>query len=182
MPVSRGRRLAQSWLAGCSRVERAVTFIAFCAVIAVVFADVVSRELTGAGLHWARQAGVYANLVVVMFGLGLASASGAHLRPRFADGWLPAAWRPWLERIADALMALFCIGFATVAAGVVFDSWQLGERSTVLRTPVWPVQAVIPLAFALVALRHALYAAYPALRPRSAALPPVPARGEAERR
>lgn len=163
-----GPRWVQGWLQACGRFERLVTFVAFMLMVAVVFADVASRELSGTGLHWARQAGVYANLVVVMFGMGLASADGAHLRPRFADGWLPAAWDPWLNRIREWLMALFCLAFAGVAAGVVADSYTMGERSAVLRLVVWPVQAVIPLAFGLAAVRHALFGCYPALRPADA--------------
>lgn len=160
-----GLRWARGWLLACGRVERAVTFAAFLIMVAVVFADVAARELSGTGLHWARQAGVYANLVVVMFGIGLASADGAHLRPRFADSWLPLAWDPWLNRVREWLMALFCLAFAIVAGDVVADSYAMGERSAVLRLVVWPVQAVIPVAFGLAALRHALFGCYPALRP-----------------
>ncbi|MDJ0927732.1 MAG: TRAP transporter small permease [Gammaproteobacteria bacterium] len=159
------KRFAAAWLAGCARVERVVTFAAFLVMIAVVFADVLSRELTGTGLHWARQAGVYANILVVTFGIGLASADGAHLRPRFADGWLPAAWTPALDRVAELLMAAFCLAFAVVAFGVVAETFELGERSTVLRTLVWPVQAVIPLVFLLAAIRHLLFGVYPEFRP-----------------
>jgi TRAP-type C4-dicarboxylate transport system permease small subunit len=131
----------------------------------VVFADVASRELTGTGLHWARQAGVYANLFVVMLGLGIASASGAHLRPRFADHWLPAAWEPFVERARDGLMALFCLCFAAVAIGVVGDSYALGERSAGLGVLIWPFQAVIPAVFLIAAFRHGVFCAFPAIRP-----------------
>ena len=154
------RRLAQ--------VESAITTGAFIALIVLVFADVASRELTGAGLHWARQAGVYANIIVVMIGLGVASDSGAHLRPRFADGWLPVAWAPVLVRMQHGLMSLFCLGFAAIALGVVLDSMVLGERSAALRVVVWPIQAVIPLAFFVAFLRHGLFAAYPSLAPAEA--------------
>lgn len=169
-----GERAARAWLTGVTRAERAVTFVAFIAMIGVVFADVVAREVTGTGLHWARQAGVYANIIVVLFGLGLASADAAHLRPRFADGWLPARWNPVLERLGDGLMAAFCAGFALVAADVVAETRELAERSTVLRTLVWPVQAVIPLVFGLAAIRHGLYAAFPALAPRPPLAPGHP--------
>jgi len=151
------------------RVERAITFAAFLVLITVVFADVLSREMTGTGLHWARQAGVYANIFVVMFGIGVASAHGAHLRPRFADGWLPARWGPALERIQDGLMALFCFGFAIVAVGVVMQSYELAERSVVLRIVVWPFQAVIPVVFLIAMVRHGSYACFPALRPADSA-------------
>lgn len=169
-----GARVAAAWLAGVTRAERAITFAAFLAMIGVVFADVVARELTGTGLHWARQAGVYANIVVVLFGIGLASADAAHLRPRFADGWLPARWGPALARIGDGLMAAFCLAFAVIAFDVVAETRALAERSTVLRTLVWPVQAIIPLVFALAAVRHGLYAAFPALAPSPPAAPGHP--------
>lgn len=155
----------RSWLAGCQHVEHMLSFSAFMVLIAVVFADVVSRELAGTGLHWAREVGVFANFVVVMVGFGLASASGSHLRPRFADRWLPAAWDPALKRIGEALMAVFCAGFALVAIMVVAETRELGERSSVLRLAIWPLQALIPVVFALGAARHALYAAFPGVRP-----------------
>jgi len=152
-------------LARIGAAERILSFSAFVILIGVVFADVVSRELTGTGLHWARQAGVYANLFVVMFGIGIASAHGAHLRPRFADGWLPTRWEPVLIRVQEGLMALFCLCFAGVAAWVVADSYTLGERSVVLRIAIWPFQAVIPLVFLIAAFRHAIYASLTSLRP-----------------
>jgi TRAP-type C4-dicarboxylate transport system permease small subunit len=146
-------------------VERVVTFVAFLVLIVVIFGDVVMREVTGSGLHWARQAGVYANMFVVMFGIGIASAGGAHLRPRFADGWLPARFEPHLMRLQDGLMACFCLCFAVVAAAVVIDSFILAERSVVLRILIWPFQAVVPLVFVIATVRHALYATFPATRP-----------------
>jgi C4-dicarboxylate transporter, DctQ subunit len=165
-------RLARGLLSRLARVERGVTFAAFLVLIAVVFLDVLSREFTGSGLHWASQAGVYANVIVVMVGLGVASATGAHLRPRFADGWLPARFNGVLERLQELLMALFCLAFAGLGVDIVFETWRLGEVSPALGNPVWLVQLVVPLAFAVAALRHGLYALWPALRP-------VPAEGTA---
>lgn len=147
------------------RFERAVTFGSFILLVIVVFADVLSREIAGTGLHWARQVGVYANLFVIMFGIGLASSTGTHLRPRFADGWLPASWSGVLDRLQDGLMALFCLGFVVVAAGMVYEGFELAERSAVLGIVIWPFQAVIPLVFALATFRHGIYALYPSLRP-----------------
>jgi len=166
---STGFRLASRWLARCGQGERLITFVAFMILVFVVFADVAVREISGTGLHWARQIGVYANLGVVMLGMGLASADGAHLRPRFADAWLPKAWAPALETLGQWLMAAFCAAFAAVAGSVVADSLLMQERSAVLRIVVWPFQALIPLAFGLAAIRHALFALYPPLRPSAPA-------------
>jgi len=152
-------------LAWLERVERGVTGAAFLVLIVAVFIDVLNREFTGTGLHWARQVGVYANVFVVMFGLGLASAGGAHLRPRFADNWLPQSLSPWLDRGNDLGMAVFCAAFTLVAGSVVGESIALEERSVALRIAIWPFQAVVPLAFGIAACRHLVYALMPELRP-----------------
>ncbi|MDJ0653895.1 MAG: TRAP transporter small permease [Xanthomonadales bacterium] len=149
-------------------VEKAATFLAFLVLIGALFLDVVYREFTGVGLHWARQVGVYANIVVVMLGLGLASAGGAHLRPRFADHWLPKNWEPVLQRLQEGLMALFCLGFGLLALQITLQAWQLQERSILIGVVVWPIMAVMPLAFFIATVRHGLYAWTPELRPDDA--------------
>ena len=163
--------MAKQFLQALGRVERVITTSAFALLIATIFLDVFSREITGVGIHWARQAGVYANIVVVMFGLGLASAGGNHLRPRFADNWLPARWNPIIDRFQDGLMCVFCLFVSVVGAQLTWESIQLGERSTLLPILIWPVLTVIPLAFFLVGVRHAIYVSCPALRPRDPLAP-----------
>lgn len=163
--MSGAERNAGRVLAVLGRVERAVAVTAFAALVAILFADVLSRELTGSGLVWARQLAVYSNLLLTMFGIGVASADGAHLRPRFADRWLPRAWDAGLDRTAEALMSAFCLAFAAVAVAAVLETHALAERSPLPAWQVWPFQAVIPAVFCAAALRHALHAAFPRLRP-----------------
>ena len=159
---------AERLLALIARAERLAACLAFLLLVAVVFLDVVSRELTGTGLHWALQIGVYANFFMVMLGIGVASAGGAHLRPQFADRWLPRRFEPVVVRLQEAITGLFFLGFAIVGAVVVEETRLLGERAPVLGNLIWPLQAVIPSVFLLATIRHGLYAVWPALRPRPA--------------
>lgn len=159
---------AERLLGLISRVERLVASLAFLVLVAVVFLDVVNRELTGTGLHWALQIGVYANFVVVMIGIGVASAGGAHLRPQFADRWLPRRLDPVVTRLQEAVTGLFFLGFAIVGVAVVEDTRVLGERAPVLGNLIWPLQALLPAVFLLATIRHGLYALWPALRPPAA--------------
>jgi TRAP-type C4-dicarboxylate transport system permease small subunit len=165
----RAMSASSSWparvLNGLQRLEKFLVITAFLLLVVVIFADVVSRELTGAGLYWASQVGVWANVLVVMAGFGLASAEGVHLRPRFTDSWLPVSWEPVLCRAQHLCMALFCAAIALLAARVVVTSWQLGEVSIALYLPIWPVQLFLPLAFAAATFRHLLYALFPELQP-----------------
>jgi TRAP-type C4-dicarboxylate transport system permease small subunit len=152
-------------LARLNQFEKLLTIAAFIVLVSVVFADVVSREVQGAGLFWASQTGVWANVIVVMAGFGLASSAGAHLRPRFADQWLPVSWHATIETLQHLVMALFCLSLGLLASRVVAGSWQLGELSLDLFLPVWPIQLFLPLAFLAGTLRHGLYAFDPSLRP-----------------
>lgn len=148
------------------RAELVVTSAAFAVLTVVIFSDVVVREFSGTGLTWAREIGVFANIVVTLIGIGLASDAGAHLRPRFADRWLPSAWDPLLVRVGEALTAVFCVAFAWIALRVVLETRELDERSVVLRMVVWPIQSALPVAFVLCAVRHAAYACWPTLAPK----------------
>ncbi len=163
--------LARS-LALLARIERGVAVCAFLLVIVVVFADVVAREATGTGLYWAVQTGVWANLMVVAMGFGLASAHDTHLRPRFLDHWLPVRWDAWLSRTGDALTALFCLAALIICLRMVSETFALGERAAVLDVPVWIPQLMLPLMFAIATFRHACHAVYPSLRPPEAVAPP----------
>lgn len=165
-------------LAALRVFEVALTSAAFAVLVAVVFADVAWRWLSGSGLIWAREVGVFANIVLTILGIGIASADGTHLRPRFFDRIFPAAWDGALTRLQELLTALGFAVLAWIAIAVVHETWQLEDRSIVLRWLIWPVQLVLPLAFVLGTLRHGIFAAFPPLRPmdRDEATVEVPAR------
>jgi len=154
-------RSAEQWL--CA--------LAFLALTGVLFADVVWREATGSGLHWASEVGLFANTLLVMAGFGLAGAQGAHLRPRFSDSWLPDSWEPQLIRLGYFLTAVFCGVLCFYAVLMVADTAAFGERSVQLGWPVWPAQLILPLAFASALLRHLSFALWPALAPANPGVP-----------
>ncbi len=153
-------------LRALARFEQIATTAAFALLIAVVFADVVWRWVTGSGIFWAREVGVYANIVLTIIGIGVASAHGAHLRPRFMDRLVPPRFEAMMIRVQELLTALAFLGLAWIAWRVVAETMQLDDRSIVLRWTVWPIQLVLPIAFGIGALRHALYAWWPEHRPR----------------
>jgi len=156
-------------LAGIERVERWVCVGAFTLLAAVLFGDVLSRELTGAGLHWSGRIGVLANVLLVMAGFGLATASDSHLRPRFVDDlWarvLPEAWLPAGESLQYLIAAVVNGLLAWAAAHLVYESWEFGEKSLMLGWPVWVLQIWLPLAFLACSIRNLAYTFLPGLRP-----------------
>lgn len=161
---------AERFLGRLYQFERFCCVAAFSLLAFILFIDILLRTLLGHGLSWSHQLGVYANVVVALLGIGLASAKGAHLRPRFADGWLPASWEPFLQRLQPLVSAIIYLIFSVLSCVLIVETWQLQERSTVLQTPVWPVQLFLPLAFLIAVLRQCLFALYPQLQPQPSEL------------
>lgn len=158
-------RLAQGVLKFLLRLEQAGTTLAFAVMVGVLAWDIAGRELFGGGKIWATPIAVYANVVVAFIGIGIASAHGTHLRPRFMDGLAPKSLAPVFDRLTDAGFALFAIGAGVLCWRVVLESIDLQETDAVLQWQVWPFQIILVAAFALAATRHTLYALWPALRP-----------------
>ena len=157
------------WARGCLEkllaLEAAVLLTAFAILILVTFTDVALRTLTGSGLLWSRDVGIYANIWLSMLGIGIASSQGSHLRPRFMDSWVRADWHSWLPRMQELLTAAGFLALAVIAAQVVADTRELGDINSVLRWPIWICQLCMPLALGFAAFKHSLFALYPALRP-----------------
>lgn len=156
---------ARAFLRVISKAERAVTLLAFVIMTLVIIADVFSRKLTGVGIAGAPRIGVFAMIATAFVSFGLASDARRHLRPKFADSWFPERWNGALTCAQELLTAAFCLAFAVVGVGVVMETYALGETTRMLRIPVWPMQAIIPLVFFIAAIRHSIFGLIPDLRP-----------------
>ena len=146
-------------------VERALCVAAFAVMSVALIADVVARELFSTGLVGAPQIGVVGMVAAAMFGMGVATDSGAHLRPRLFDRLVPEHLSDLIDRIANAVTALFFLGMGVLAVLVVGESFELGDRMAVLNWYIWPMQAMIAAAFLTNALRFAAFCADPSLKP-----------------
>lgn len=158
-------RWAQGVLKFLLRLEQAGTALAFAVMVGVLAWDIAGRELFGGGKIWATPIAVYANVFMAFIGIGIASAHGTHLRPRFMDGLAPKALAPLFDRFTDVGFALFAAGAGVLCGRMVQETLQLQETDAVLQWPVWPFQLILVTAFALATTRHTLYALWPVLRP-----------------
>lgn len=156
---------AAALLQALRRAEQALTAAAFLVIVSVLALDIIGRELGGGGRIWATPVAVYANVLLAFIGMGVASAQGAHLRPRFLDSAVPRRWDGLFNRLSDAGFALFCLGAAALCVAMVRETIALEETDPVMGWPVWPFQCLLVAGFAAGALRHAVYAARPGLRP-----------------
>ena len=98
-------------------------------------------------------------------GLSLATAANAHLRPQFADAWLPKRFWPFIERFGDVLSAAIFGAMGVIATMYLSDTYINGDRAAVLYWSLWPIQLILPYAFYSSAVRHAAFAYRPSLKP-----------------
>jgi TRAP-type C4-dicarboxylate transport system permease small subunit len=120
----------------------------------------------GGGVLGAAQIGVIGMIIVAMFGLGVAVQAGAHLRARFLDWVFAKSWSPAVDRIADLITAIMFVVIGGLAVIMIAEAMRLGDVTSVLRWPVWPIQCVIAAAFLLNAVRYLIFFIDPRLRPR----------------
>ena len=150
------------WLA---RLEQWGTSLAFLTMVGVLGWDIFGREVLGSGKIWATPVAVYCNVFLSFIGIGIASAAGAHLRPRFLDQLAPRKLDATFDRFTDAGFALFCIGAGILCWRLMQESVKLQETDPVLQWQIWPFQVFLVVAFAIATLRHTIYALWPTLRP-----------------
>jgi TRAP-type C4-dicarboxylate transport system permease small subunit len=168
------RRVVEIWHTG----ECWLAVAAFGFIAAILLLDVIGRELVGpvlrlvgsepgaTGIFAAQKLSVFALVIGSFAGIGIATATGSHIVPRFAHGWVPEKWGPVMDRLADVLTGLFLLAVAWFGFKFVGSSFKTDLRAPVLDWPVWPVQLFIPLGFLSAAGRYLLYAVWPTLKPQ----------------
>lgn len=160
------------------RLECWIAVLAFTFIAVIAIYDVLARELMGPILRaldmdanrliivGSAKMGVYAMIVGAFCGIGIATATGMQLVPKVAFGWVPRAWDPAMNRIADLVSAAFLLIVAYYAGVFVEGSRASGLlTSGGIEVPAWVIQAALPLGILSAALRYALFALWPGVRP-----------------
>jgi TRAP-type C4-dicarboxylate transport system permease small subunit len=158
----------KSVLALILRAEAVVAATAYAVVAGLLLGEIIAREVFVTSIWGSQKMAVFAAIVAGFLGLSLATAANAHLRPQFADGWWPRAWRGAIERFGDLLSAVIFAGMGIVAALYISDTFVNGDRAAVLYWSLWPIQLVLPYAFFSSAFRHFAFAGWPDLKPNPA--------------
>lgn len=174
----------QRLLARWHRAECAVAVSAFALIALLLIGDTFGREflyplvtlmgidIGATGIVGAQKMAVFALVIATYAGIGIATASAAHLVPQVAFGVVPAKWNATVDRVADVLSGLLLLAAAWYGAHFVAGSYATGIRASMLQWPMWPFQLAIPLGFVSAAVRYFCYARWPALRPRRAVAEP----------
>ncbi|MCI5094689.1 MAG: TRAP transporter small permease [Rhodobacteraceae bacterium] len=158
-------RWAERVLAYVFTLESVIAVAGYAIVAGLLVVDVALRELVGTSVYGAQRISVYVMIITGFLGLGLAAAQGRHLRPRFADGLIPTGLTRAATRLGDLIMTAVLLGFAWIGVRFVLEAHEFEDMARIIDIPLWYLHLIVPYAFATTALRYALFALYPALRP-----------------
>ena len=93
----------------------------------------------------------------------MATSDNSHLRPAFLD-FLTQKNEATVNRVGDLVSAIFFFTATYIAWTFVDISMGAKDRAPVLYFVVWPLQLIIPYAFASCGIKHLVFAWHPALK------------------
>jgi C4-dicarboxylate transporter DctQ subunit len=140
-----------------AHAEDALLFVILISMILLAGTQIFLRNLFDTSLFWGDEMLRLMVLWLAVAGGLAASRLDKHISIAVIDRFLPAAAQLVTRIVLDLFTAGLCALFAWQSARFVYSSYQFGD--TVMRdVPAWAAQIIMPLGFALMALRHLVLA------------------------
>jgi TRAP-type C4-dicarboxylate transport system permease small subunit len=123
------------------------------AMVVVVTADVVLRNVIGAGIVWANEVSEYALYLMTLLTAPWLLRRGQHVRLDIILTLVPPRVAWLMEAAADVLGFAVSLVLVRYGAAMTVDSWRLGAITIKnLVFPEWWLLAWLPATFALLAV------------------------------
>ncbi len=123
------------------------------AMVMIVTADVLLRNITNGGISWANEVTEYALYVITLLTAPWLLRRGQHVRLDIILTIVPARVAWLMEAAGDALGLLLSLVLVRYGAGMTYDSARLGAITIKnLVFPEWWLLAPLPITFALLAI------------------------------
>jgi len=149
----------QVWMATAShlmkRVEDAMLALLLAAMIFIGGWQIFMRNALGVSLSWADESQRLLLLWLALLGAMAASRDRRQLRIDLASRYLTGLPKRALESFADLVTAIVSGIIGWYALNFVRETYSFGDV-LVGNVPAWIVQAILPVAFLMIAFRHFL--------------------------
>lgn len=131
---------------------RLATSAVLIALVLLICIDVMLRSLTNVSLGFTEEISGYFVVMLTFFGASLGLRSGALFRVVVVSNLMRPHAQVVLTRLFICVALLCCGVLARVSFNLVLSSFSRGKFSpTVLQTPVWIPQLLLPLGFLVIA-------------------------------
>jgi C4-dicarboxylate transporter DctQ subunit len=138
------------------RMEQRLLVTLLSLMILIAFSQIVLRNLFDTGLAWGDP--LVRNLVlwVSFIGATLATKEGKHINIDVVSRWMPPRGKILVEAITGLFSSLVCALMTFAALKFIKNEAQMGG-GTFLGIPLWIPEIILPITFALMALRFSLH-------------------------
>lgn len=148
--------LAAFWH-GVHRVEDAVLVLLLLVMILLAVAQILLRNLGDQSLVWADPFLRVSVLWIGLLGASIAARDNSHIAIDIATRYLGGV----AARVAGVLLSLFATAVCAIVGWHAFlfvrDEYA-GGAMAFARVPAWVCEAIMPAAFALIAVRYLIIA------------------------
>ncbi len=131
--------------------------VTFClgAMVVIVLIQIFMRNFFDSGFMFGDQLVKHLVLWVTFIGAGLASKNDGHIRIDIAGRILPEKVKPIVEAMVNLFSSGICVVLTIGAYGFWIVEYESKTTFGMTRIPVWILELIIPIGFAVIALRFA---------------------------
>jgi len=144
----RRRGAGEAWFL---RINQALVIGMMAIMVALVFANVVSRYVFGYSIIWAEELSQYLMVWIAFIGAGLALREGRHVAVELLQDRVSAVVRRIIRTLVAALLAAFFVAVAIL--GFRFAHFAIEQETPVLNISLAIPYLCVPLG-ALLLLGH----------------------------
>lgn len=161
------RRNREGWERRGRRVEEAMLALLLGVIIGLSTLQIVLRNFFDSGFVWIDPLLRSLVLWITFLGALAATSRGRHIAIDAVSRVLPPSRRGTLARATCLMAGLICVGLANAGYEYIGVEKQF-EAHAFLGLPIWAVQIILPVGFALLAFR---FLADAVLGPKEETLP-----------
>ncbi|HSG64445.1 MAG TPA: TRAP transporter small permease [Gammaproteobacteria bacterium] len=135
------------------RLEEIFMAVALAFMTILTFVQVILRYIFDTGFVWSLEATTYTFAWMVLIGMSYCVRERAHIAVDLVVDRLPAAARRSVALAAIGLCVAYC-GFMIYGGAIFVDALMtLGNNARDVPLPRWLLTSILPIGFALLALR-----------------------------
>lgn len=154
------------FLSALLTVETLVAGAFYTIAAAILFADVISRELFASPIWGGQRMAILLANGSALIGVAAAVALNRHIRPTVLDGVIPARFDGITVRAGHIVGAAVMFAGAYFGAMLVLENKAMGFSAPPLKLEIWIAQLALPYGFASAGLRYVFFAIDPELQPK----------------
>ncbi len=139
-----------------SRAEELLLVLFLGVMVAMVLVQILLRNFYQSGIMGGDELVRHLVLWIAFFGAGIATRSSSHVKIDALTNFMPDGFRRYADIAVNLFSCLICAILVVASVQFIYFEYQGQARSAFLNTPLWVMAIILPLGYAVIALRFVL--------------------------